>query len=80
MVRRVQELTAIEAARTFFEVLDAVERRDESFLIMRGGRPVAKLEPLGRANGSAVKSVLKRSRVDAAWAQELAELRAGLHA
>lgn len=72
------ELSATEAIRRFADVLDAVERRGESFSIVRDGRPVAMLEPIGRANGRTVLDVLRRSRVDAAWSHELAELRAGL--
>lgn len=66
----------MEAARWFTEILDAVERRGESFSILRYGRQVARLEPIGRANGRTVLDVLTRSRVDAAWNKELAELRA----
>ena len=71
-------LTATEAARRFSEVLDAVEHRGTSYLVMRNGRPVARIEPAAGATGRAVKDFLLRHAPDPEWAKELRELREGL--
>jgi prevent-host-death family protein len=74
----VRRLTATDAARRFSEVLDAVERRGESFLVVRRGRAVARIEPTRAANGKRVKEILRSSPPDRRWAAELHELRAAL--
>ena len=74
----VKDLSATEAARRLSDVLDAVEHRGESFSIVRHGRPVARLIPVARSSGRVVKEILARHRVDAAWADELADLRSSL--
>jgi prevent-host-death family protein len=74
----VRRLTATEAARRFAEVLDAVERRGESFLIVRRGRAVARVEPARAANGKLVKELLRSYPPDRQWPSELRELRAAL--
>jgi len=74
----VRRLTATEAARRFSEVLDAVERRSESFLVVRRGRAVARIEPARAANGKRVKEILRANPPDSRWAAELRELRGAL--
>jgi prevent-host-death family protein len=69
------EVSATDAARKFADLLDAVEHRGERFTIVRRGRPVAQLEPVGGASGAAVKQILNRHRRDRDWAGELAALR-----
>jgi antitoxin (DNA-binding transcriptional repressor) of toxin-antitoxin stability system len=59
-------------------LLDAVERRGESFLVVRRGRAVARIEPARAANGKHVKEVLRSNPPDRAWASELEDLRAAL--
>ncbi len=73
-----RELTATEAARRFAEILDAVEHRNETFTIVRRGRTIARLAPATRATGAEFKQLLREYPPDEAWADELAELRAGL--
>ena len=73
-----RRLTATDAARRFSELLDAVERRGESFMVVRRGRAVARIEPARAANGKRVKEVLRSNPPDRAWASELRELRAAL--
>ena len=73
-----KRLTATEAARRFSEVLDAVETRGETYVVVRGGRPVASIAPAARVDGRAVKDVLAGTAADADWTGELRELRAGL--
>ena len=73
-----RRLTATDAARRFSELLDAVERRGESFLIVRRGHAVARVEPARAANGKLVKEVLRSNPPDRRWASELRELRAAL--
>lgn len=73
-----RRLSATDAARRFSELLDAVERRGESFLVVRRGRAVARIEPAGAANGKLVKDVLRSNPPDGRWASELRELRAAL--
>ncbi|MGH3115622.1 MAG: type II toxin-antitoxin system Phd/YefM family antitoxin [Gaiellales bacterium] len=71
-------LTATEAARRFAEVLDAVEHRGETFVVVRRGREVARIAPTHAAPGKAVKEVMRANPRDGAWADELRDLRAGL--
>lgn len=71
-------LSATDAARRFSELLDAVERRGESFLVLRRGHAVARIEPARAANGKLVKEILRSNPPDGDWASELHELRASL--
>jgi prevent-host-death family protein len=74
----VQRLSATEAARRFSDLLDAVDTRGESFVIVRRGRPVARIEPARAANGKHVKEMLRANAADPTWASELRELRAAV--
>ena len=69
------EISATEAARGFASVLDAVEHHGEQFTVVRRGRAIARIEPLGHGEGREVKELLSASRQDAAWADELADMR-----
>jgi prevent-host-death family protein len=71
----VSEVTATEAARTFADLLDAVEHRREMFTIVRRGKAVARLEPVSEGKGREVKQVLSRHRPDRRWAADVAEVR-----
>jgi len=73
-----RRLTATDAARRFSELLDAVERRGESFVVVRRGRAVARIEPAAEANGRRVKELLRSHPRDRRWASELRKLRAAL--
>lgn len=70
------DISATEAARRFSEILDAVEHRGESFVIVRKGRPVARMGPAIKASGESVKEILHGHGRDRAWEKELRELRA----
>ena len=72
------EITATEASRSFAGLLDAVEHRGETFVIVRRGKVIAQLEPAQVASGARAKDVLRRHRVDPAWSEEVAELRSQL--
>jgi prevent-host-death family protein len=74
----VRTFTATEAARRFSELLDAVERRGESFVVVRHGRAVARIGPALVADGRGVKELLRSAPRDDDWARELRELRASL--
>jgi prevent-host-death family protein len=74
----VRSLSATEAARRFSSLLDAVERRGESFLVVRRGQAVARIEPARAANGKLIKEMLRSNPPDRRWASELNELRAAL--
>lgn len=71
----VPDVSATHAARHFADLLDAVEHRGERYTIVRRGRAVAHLEPVGRGLGGEVKERLRRLRPDRAWADELTALR-----
>lgn len=71
-------LSATDAARRFSELLNAVERRGESFLVVRRGHAVARIEPARAANGKRVKEIMRSNPPDREWASELHELRASL--
>lgn len=73
-----KDISATEAARHFSEVLDAVEHRHETFVVIRKGRSVARITPAVAASGRAVKDVLLDYRPDAKWERELGEIRAKL--
>ena len=73
-----KNLSATEATRRFSDVLDAVENRGETFLVVRRGRTVATIAPAPAASGARVKELLRAYRPDRAWAAELAELRASV--
>jgi antitoxin (DNA-binding transcriptional repressor) of toxin-antitoxin stability system len=70
-----RQVTATEAPRRFSEMLDSVENRRESFVVVRRGRAVATVGPATGSTGRDLKDVLKRNRPDSAWASELRELR-----
>jgi prevent-host-death family protein len=69
------EVTATEAARTFADLLDAVEHRHQAFTIVRRGRAVARLQPVSEGKGADVKQLLRRHDPDRRWARDLAEVR-----
>ena len=70
-----KDITATEAARSFSEVLDAVEHRRQSFVISRKGKVVARLEPASGASGRVVKDILKDYPRDRAWSDDLEQVR-----
>jgi antitoxin (DNA-binding transcriptional repressor) of toxin-antitoxin stability system len=70
-----REVTATEAARGFSALLTAVEKDGETFVITRGGRVIARVEPAAGGSGAAVKSVLRRHRPDVAWAEDVKVVR-----
>jgi antitoxin (DNA-binding transcriptional repressor) of toxin-antitoxin stability system len=70
-----RQVTATEAARRFSEMLDSVENGRESFVVVRRGRAVATVGPATGSTGRDLKDVLSRNRPDAAWEDELRELR-----
>ena len=70
-----KEISATEAARGFSALLDAVEHQHETFVVVRGGKSVARIEPATGTTGAAVKALLLGHRPDAAWSAELRELR-----
>jgi antitoxin (DNA-binding transcriptional repressor) of toxin-antitoxin stability system len=74
----VERLTATHAARRFSEVLDAIERNGETFVVVRRGRAVATIGPAMAGTGFALKEVLRSRPADPDWASELAELRTGI--
>jgi prevent-host-death family protein len=74
----VKSVSATDAARSFSDVLDAVENRGETFLVVRRGRAVARIGPAGAGRGAAVKEVLRTAPRDGAWADEVRQIRAAL--
>jgi prevent-host-death family protein len=73
-----KRVTATEAARKFADVLDAVEARGESFLVVRHGRAVAQIGPAGGGEGAAVKKVLRAAPRDRGWVEDMTRMRAAL--
>jgi antitoxin (DNA-binding transcriptional repressor) of toxin-antitoxin stability system len=74
----VKEISATEAARGFSDLLDAIEHRHQSFVVVRGGRAVAKLGPVATVDGKALKALLAKNKPDRAWLKELADMRESL--
>jgi prevent-host-death family protein len=69
-------VNATEVARNFSEVLDGVEHRQRTYVVTRGGRPIARITPVPSANGLEVKRLLRDHAADPSWPDELARLRA----
>jgi prevent-host-death family protein len=74
-MRSLKQLSATDAARRFSEVLDLVEQKRESVIIVRHGRAVATIGPAGAGTGKALKEVLRTNPADPDWADEVRELR-----
>ncbi len=72
------EITATEAARSFADLLDAVEHRGERFTIVRRGKAIASLEPMKVGHGTDIKALLRRHRPDPQWAKDLAASRSDI--
>jgi prevent-host-death family protein len=70
-----RRMSATEAARRFSELLNAVERHGETFVVVRRGRAVASIGPASGADGREVKVILREHGADSAWASELRALR-----
>lgn len=70
-----KEVTATEAARGFSALLTAVEKDSETFVITRGGRVIARIEPAVGTSGAAVKALLRHFAPDQEWAGELDAVR-----
>ena len=45
-------VNATEVARNFSEVLDGVEHRHHTYVVTRGGKPIARIAPVPSANGT----------------------------
>jgi prevent-host-death family protein len=73
-----KSVSATEAARNFADVLDAVESRGETFVVVRRGRAVARIGPAGAGRGAAVKELLRAAPDDPAWVGEVERIRAAL--
>jgi prevent-host-death family protein len=71
-------VNATEVARNFSEVLDGVEHRHQTYVVTRGGRPIARITPVPSANGLDVKRLLRDHAADPSWPDELVALRSGL--
>ncbi|TMG71086.1 MAG: type II toxin-antitoxin system Phd/YefM family antitoxin [Chloroflexi bacterium] len=75
-----KRITATEASRSFSEILDAVEHRDEEFVVERHGRPVAAVTPARgtptRTTWADVLRALREGpRPDVGFARDLARVR-----
>ncbi|HEX8050549.1 MAG TPA: type II toxin-antitoxin system prevent-host-death family antitoxin [Solirubrobacterales bacterium] len=70
-----KQLSATDASRRFSEVLDAVERSGESYVVVRHGRAVATIGPAIGGTGKALREALSANRPDETWMDELRELR-----
>lgn len=70
-----RDITATEAARKFSDLLDAVEHRNESFVVRRGGKAIAHISPASASTGLVVKELLRRFLPDEKWEEDLTEVR-----
>jgi prevent-host-death family protein len=76
----VHEITATDAARTFRELLDQVERDGESYRITRHGRIVAELHPARRGSLAELADFARANRAahpadDDDWGADIAWVR-----
>jgi len=74
----VKTLSATGTARRFSDLLDVVERDGGTFVVVRRGRAVARIEPTRVANGGRAKELLRATPTDRRWATELHDLRESL--
>ncbi len=75
--RVVQRVSATDAARNFSDLLNRVRYRSESFVIERGGTPVAELRPSAptRFTGSDLQNLMKSvPKVDGDFLAEIEAL------
>ncbi len=70
-----KDISATEAGRHFSELLDAVEHRHESFVVVRKGRSIARIVPEPGMSGADAKALLRRHRADTAWRKDLLAVR-----
>jgi len=63
-------VTATQAARTFANILDAVEH-GETVVITRDGVPVGRLVPERRTSADRLKAALRDNPTDAGFADDL---------
>lgn len=71
-----KQLSATDAARQFSDVLDSVESKGESYVVVRHGRAVATIGPTVGGTGRALKEMLRKHPPDPGWTAELRALRA----
>jgi prevent-host-death family protein len=68
-------ITATELARRLGDVLARVRYREESFVVERGGKPVARLVPLGSQAAPTARQALatwrRAGRAERAFADDL---------
>lgn len=69
------EISATDASKNFADMLDAVEHRGETFVVIRRGRAVATVAPARHANISSLHQLLIRHHPDELWERDLAEIR-----
>jgi prevent-host-death family protein len=67
-------VTATQAARTFANILDAVEH-GETVIITRDGVPVGRLVPERRTSADRLKAALRDNPADADFADDLERAR-----
>lgn len=73
-----KSLRATDAARKFSDVLDAVEAHGETFLILRRGKPVARLGPASGGTGSEIKALIRGAAPDDVWLDDVRRMRDAL--
>jgi antitoxin (DNA-binding transcriptional repressor) of toxin-antitoxin stability system len=71
----VREISVTETSKHFADLLDAVEYRDETFTVVRGGRVVATIAPARRGTGADLRRILTDLPADDRWADDLRDLR-----
>ena len=71
-------VSATEAARRFAGVLDEVEARGETFVVVRHGRAIARIGPAGAGRGALVKELMRSAPRDRAWVDDVSRMRAAL--
>jgi len=69
------EVTATDAARKFSDLLDAVEHQGVHFTVIRHGRVVARIEPVGPGDGARLKQALTSHPPDDDWSDDLSRVR-----
>jgi prevent-host-death family protein len=73
------EISAADASKHFADVLDAVEHRGESFIVVRHGKAVATIAPARGTTLGELRDWLKANPPDREWAKELEDHRRFVH-
>jgi prevent-host-death family protein len=69
------EISATDASKRFADLLDAVEHRGETFIVVRRGRRIATVSPAHPSTLKELRSFVRSHPPDAGWTSDLTEIK-----